>query len=169
MISCLLKWGIRCIMLLLFQQNEISELFSKVQKTTEEISWVMFCYEKPWGEMVRKQPFVRGKEGEVGHERCGQNGIGMYHWIFEDLFPPIEDIQSGNKKKCQFPHGDVGMTGVPWTEETKIQGINEDKSPLLREGMKQCLRGWWAWETVAAVDLKAGIWQHGIHIHLINL
>lgn len=39
-ISCLSKGGIRCIMLLLFQQNkapEILEVFSKVQKMMEEI------------------------------------------------------------------------------------------------------------------------------------
>lgn len=60
--------------------------------------------------MVRKQPFVWGKEGEVGHELCGQKGIGMYHCISEDLFPTIKDIQSGNKKQCQFPHGYVAMT-----------------------------------------------------------
>lgn len=149
-----------------FQQNEISELFSKVQKMTEEISYVLLWKALRWD--GKKTTFCRGKEGEVGHEQCGQNGIGMYHWTFEDLFPPIEDIQSGNKKKCQFPHVDVGMTTIPWTEETKIQGINEDKSPLLKEGMKQCLRGWWAWETVATVDLKAGIW-HETHIYLINL
>lgn len=60
----------------------------------------------------------------------------MHRCTSEDLFLPIKDIQSGNKKQCQFPYGDVAMTRVPWPEETKIQGINEDKNPLLKEGPK---------------------------------
>lgn len=91
------KWGIRCAMSLPFQQNEapeITELFSKVQKMTEEINWVMFCYEKPWGKMVTKLLFVWGRGGIQGMNyvarvtHVGMTHVGMYLWTSKDLSPP---------------------------------------------------------------------------------